>query len=85
MVAHSDAMMVSVVIGFCMAAGLFTAWEEWKWMRASGRLTREARLEMARSLSLLPPNIAASVVAGGLWAAIFLAAQARAWLPMQAE
>ena len=81
--ATRDAMMVSAVIGFCMAAGLLTAWEEWKWMRSSGRLTRDARREMARSLSLVPPNIAVSIVAGGLWSAVFLAAQARAWVPME--
>jgi sterol desaturase/sphingolipid hydroxylase (fatty acid hydroxylase superfamily) len=76
------AMMVSIVVGFCMAGGLVTAWEEWKWMRASGRLTCDARREMARSLSLVPPNVVVSIFAGALWAAIFLAAQARAWMPL---
>ena len=82
--APRDTMMVSFVIGLCMAGGLLTAWEEWKWMRASGRLTREARREMARSLSLVPPNLVVSLVAGGAWAAVFLAAESRAFFPLEA-
>ena len=77
--ATREALVVSLAIGFCMAAGLLTAYEEWKWMRASGRLTREKRAEMGLSLSLVPPNLLVSVFAGGLWAAIFLAAEAHAW------
>src|SRR6185369_1335575 len=81
--ATREAMAVSVAIGFCMAGGLLTAYEEWKWLRATGRLTPEARGEMLRSLSLVPPNVVVSILAGGLWAAAFLEAQARAWAPMQ--
>ena len=54
--ATREAMAVSVVIGLCMAGGVLVAYEEWNWMRATGRLTREARREMLRSLSLVPPN-----------------------------
>jgi alkylglycerol monooxygenase len=78
-----EAMAVSLAIGFCMAAGLLTAYEEWKWMRASGRLTPQRRAEMGLSLSLVPPNVLVSVLAGGAWAAIFLAAEAHAWRKME--
>jgi alkylglycerol monooxygenase len=78
-----EAMAVSLAIGFCMAAGLLTAYEEWKWMRASGRLTPQKRAEMGLSLSLVPPNLLVSVLAGGAWAAIFLAAEAHAWRKME--
>ena len=78
-----EALVVSIPVGFCMAAGLLVAWEEWKWMRACGRLTPRARREMALSLSLVPPNVLVSIVAGGVWAAIFLAAESRAWMPME--
>jgi len=77
------AFAVSLPIGFCMAAGLLTAVEEWKWMRASGRLTPRARREMALSLSLVPPNVLVTIFAGGLWAAIFVAAEAHALWPME--
>jgi alkylglycerol monooxygenase len=83
MQAIPEALAASVPIGFCMAAGLLTAYEEWKWMRATGRLTKQARGEMARSLSLVPPNVLVSIFAGGLWAGVFLAAQERAWIPME--
>jgi alkylglycerol monooxygenase len=81
-VAH-QALAASVPVGFCMAAGVLMAYEEWRWMRATGRLTRDSRLEMARSLSLVPPNLVVSLFAGGLWAAVFLAAEARAWMPLE--
>ncbi len=81
--APREALVVSLAIGFCMAAGLLTAYEEWKWMRASGRLTPQRRVEMGLSLSLVPPNLLVSVLAGGLWAAIFLAAEAHAWRPFE--
>ena len=77
-----DALAVSLPVGFCMAAGLLVAWEEWRWMRATGRLTAGARREMGLSLSLVPPNVLVSILAGSAWAAIFLAAEARAWFPM---
>jgi sterol desaturase/sphingolipid hydroxylase (fatty acid hydroxylase superfamily) len=35
------------------------------------------------SLSLVPPNVLATILAGGAWAAIFLAAEARAWRPIE--
>ena len=76
--ATHEALVVSFAVGFSMAAGLLVAWEEWKWMRASGRLTRAARREMLLSLSLLAPNVPVSLAAGGAWAAIFLAAEAAA-------
>ena len=78
-----DALFVSVPVGFCMAAGLLVAWEEWKWMRATGRLTARARREMGLSLSLVPPNVLVSIFAGGAWAAIFLAAESRAPWPLK--
>jgi len=78
-----DALVVSVPVGFCMSAGLLMAWEEWRWMRATGRLTPRATREMRMSLSLLPPNVVASLVAGGAWTAIFLAAQAHALWRME--
>jgi sterol desaturase/sphingolipid hydroxylase (fatty acid hydroxylase superfamily) len=73
-----EALLVSVPIGFCIAAGLVVAVDEWKWLRRSGRLTRHARGEMMLSLSLLPPNLVVSVLAGGVWASIFLTAEAAA-------
>ena len=73
--AARDAFALSLPIGFCIAAGLLVAREEWKWLRARGRLTPDARREMMLSLSLIPPNALVSVLAGGAWAAIFLAAQ----------
>ena len=76
--ASMEALVVSVPIGFCMAAGLLVAWEEWHWMRRRGTLTAGAKREMGLSLSLLPPNILVSLAAGGVWAAIFLAAEAYA-------
>lgn len=73
-----EAFVVSLPVGFCIAAGLLMAREEWRWMRGSGSLTPQARREMGLSLSLIPPNALMSVLAGGLWAGIFLAAQAMA-------
>ena len=81
-VAH-QALVASIPVGFCMAAGLLTACEEWKWMRDSGRLTPRARGEMVLSLSLVPPNLVVSVFASGVWAAIFLAAESRAGILME--
>ena len=77
------ALAASIPVGFCMAAGVLMAYEEWRWMRATGRLTAEARAEMARSLSLVPPNVVVTLVAGGLWATVFVAAESRAWMPME--
>jgi len=75
-----EALIVSIPIGICMAAGLLVAIEEWKWLRRKGQLTREVRVEMALSLSLLPPNLVVSLLAGGAWAAIYLAAaEAAPW------
>jgi sterol desaturase/sphingolipid hydroxylase (fatty acid hydroxylase superfamily) len=75
-----DSLLVSIPIGFCMAAGLVVAVEEWKWLRREGRLTREARREMVLSLSLLPPNLITTVLAGGIWTALFFAAaEAAPW------
>ena len=73
-----EALVVSLPVGFCMAAGLLAAWEEWKWMRATGRLTPRAKREMGMSLSLVPPNVLVTLFAGGVWSAIFLAAETRA-------
>jgi sterol desaturase/sphingolipid hydroxylase (fatty acid hydroxylase superfamily) len=78
-----QALAASVPVGFCMAAGVLMAYEEWRWMRATGRLTREARAEMGRSLSLVPPNVVVSLFAGSIWAALFMAAQSRAWMPVE--
>jgi len=72
------AFLVSLPVGLCLAAGAVTAAEEWKWMRSSGRLSASARTEMLLSLSLVPPNILVSVLAGGAWAAAFLAAESMA-------
>ena len=73
-----EALTVSLAIGFSMSAGLLVAFEEWGWMKRTGRLTRAARREMALSLSLLPPNLLVSLAAGGAWAAVFIAAEALA-------
>ena len=66
---------VSFPVGLCIAAGILMAFEEWKWLRARGRLTPATRREMKLSLSLLPPNALVSVMAGGVWTGIFLAAE----------
>jgi len=77
-----EALVLSLPVGFCMAAGLLVAWEEWRWMRATGRLTGRARREMRLSLSLVPPNVVVTLFAGGAWAGIFFAAESRARWPM---
>jgi sterol desaturase/sphingolipid hydroxylase (fatty acid hydroxylase superfamily) len=76
--ATGETLTISIAIGFCMSAGLLVAYEEWRWLRRGGRLTPATRREMALSLSLLPPNLAVSLAAGGAWAAVFLAAEALA-------
>lgn len=81
--ADLHAFLLSLPIGLCIAAGLLMARQEWKWMRARGRLTLATRREMRMSLSTLPPNALVSVLAGGAWAAVFLAAEARAWRPLE--
>jgi len=78
-----DVFLVSLPVGLCLAAGLLMAWEEWKWMRSRGRLTPATRREMRLSLSMLPPNALVSVLAGGVWAGIFLAAEAYAAWPLE--
>ena len=86
-VATQQAVVVSIAIGFCIAAGLVTAREEWKWLRRRGALTPVARREMALSLSLLAPNALVSVLAGGMWSALYLTAESLAawhWDPWPA-
>ena len=73
-----EALVISVPIGFCIAGGLLVAREEWKWMHRTRRLTDGARREMVLSLSLLPPNVVVSILAGGAWSAVFFAAEAAA-------
>jgi len=74
-IATKQALVVSAAIGFCIAAGLVSAREEWKWLRRRGELTAAARREMALSLSLLPPNLVVSLLAGGVWSALYFTAQ----------
>ena len=71
-----QAFALGLPISLCITAGLLVAREEWVWMRANGRLTPSARREMALSLSLVPPNVVVSILAGGIWGAVFLAAEA---------
>jgi len=66
-----DACVTSMAIGLAIAAGLATAREEWLWLRRKGALTPAARAEMRLSLSLLPPNLAASLLAGLAWGALY--------------
>lgn len=73
-----ELFVLCLPVGLCIAAGLLMAQEEWKWLRSRGRLTSQIRREMLMSLSLLPPNTLVSVLAGGAWAGLFLAAEARA-------
>lgn len=76
--ANGELLAMSAVIGLCMSAGFVMAWEEWGWLRRRGALTPEARREMRLSLSLVPPNVAVSLLAGGVWSGVFFAASARA-------
>lgn len=77
---------VSAAIGLCIAAGPFLAYEEIRWMRRRGTLTRDRRREMWLSLSPLPLNIIVTLAMAGLWAAIYTQAHAfAAWqIPVNA-
>jgi sterol desaturase/sphingolipid hydroxylase (fatty acid hydroxylase superfamily) len=69
-----DAAVVSLAIGLAMAAGPVTALEEWRWMKRTGTLTPQAKREMALSLSLLVTNVPTTMLLGGVWAALYVAA-----------
>ena len=67
---------LSVAIAAVITAGLTTAAAELRWMRIAGRLNREARREMLRSLSPLPPNVVVSAMMMPVWAGLYTAASA---------
>jgi sterol desaturase/sphingolipid hydroxylase (fatty acid hydroxylase superfamily) len=69
-----EAAVVSLAIGLCMAAGPVMAVEEWHWMKRRGTLTAQAKREMALSLSLLATNVPTTILLGGVWGAIYVAA-----------
>jgi sterol desaturase/sphingolipid hydroxylase (fatty acid hydroxylase superfamily) len=69
-----EALFLSLAIGLCIAAGLVMAVEEWRWMKSRGALTATARREMALSFGMLVPNIPATLLMGGAWSGIYVAA-----------
>jgi sterol desaturase/sphingolipid hydroxylase (fatty acid hydroxylase superfamily) len=73
-VSLDEALVLSLAIGMCIAAGLVMGLEEWRWMKGNGTLTPPAKREMALSLGMLLPNILASVLMGGVWGSIYLGA-----------
>lgn len=68
-------VLLSVLIGFCIAAGLVVAFEEWRWLRARKALSPAAKREMRLSLTLLPPNVLVSVLASPGWLVLFMEAE----------
>jgi sterol desaturase/sphingolipid hydroxylase (fatty acid hydroxylase superfamily) len=68
------ALLLSVAISLCIAAGLVIAMEEWRWLKERGLLSAEKKQEMLRSLSMLPPNIGVSLAMTPVWVGIYAAA-----------
>jgi sterol desaturase/sphingolipid hydroxylase (fatty acid hydroxylase superfamily) len=66
--------VICALTGVAVAAGLFVAWEEWRWLKRHHRLDASARRETWMSLSLLPPNIIVSILTSGVWIALHQAA-----------
>jgi sterol desaturase/sphingolipid hydroxylase (fatty acid hydroxylase superfamily) len=70
----TEALVLSLLLGLCIAAGLVIGVEEWRWMKRRGTLTPPARREMAMSLGMLLPNVPATLLLSAAWAAIYLSA-----------
>lgn len=78
-----EVLILNGAIALCMGAGAVAALEEWRWLRARGRLDAETRREMRLSLGMLPPNLVASILMSGVWAAVFAAAAQFAVRPLE--
>lgn len=68
-------MWIGLAVSAAIAAGAAVAIEEWRWLKRSGRLTRDARKEMALSLSCLLPNAIAVFALTGFWAFLYTTLQ----------
>ena len=64
-------LVISAIIGTCIAAGVWVAVEELLWMRRRGRLDRARLREIGLSLSPLPVNVIVTVGMLGVWAAVY--------------
>jgi sterol desaturase/sphingolipid hydroxylase (fatty acid hydroxylase superfamily) len=72
-------LLVGISLAAALTAGMTLAIEEWRWLKRAGRLTREARKEMALSLSCLLPNSIAAFGLTGFWA--FVYSKLHGWAP----
>lgn len=79
----SAAAVISLCVGMCIAAGLVTATEEWRWLKDRGCLTAVAKREMVLSLSLLPVNMVITLLLSAVWTATYLTASQLALLQLE--
>lgn len=69
-------LILSALIGICIAAGLVLGVEEIFWLRRRCQLDRLRLREMLLSLSPLPVNIMVTLAVAGVWAALYTQAHA---------
>jgi sterol desaturase/sphingolipid hydroxylase (fatty acid hydroxylase superfamily) len=75
-------IIISALIGTCVAAGLVIGVEELLWLRRARRLDGSRVAEMLRSLSPLPINIFVSIAMMGWWSVFYRQAQSWAVMPL---
>lgn len=69
---------VSAAIGLCITAGPLLAIKEIRWMRRTGKWSRQRAREMWLSLSPLPLNLAVTTALAGVWASVYAQAHEHA-------